>query len=279
MRVLLGTPFFAPYDQGRMILKALGEIGCCCVVWDYRINPKPPKGNFDLTILNKGEGVDPTLVESPKVVFWPDDWHYSWLPTIRKYDRVYTLMKPDQAWMNWLPGFADEHIHRKLDTEKKFDLAYIGTCRDLGIKAKFIVELAKRLPKRISFVIFGNGWEQVGIKAYPPQYFLNYSLTCNYARMLLVVHYHNHGVLPKAFEFTASGTPTLIDRVDGVDEIFSDDEVIKYEHGNVQDCLEKICYYLENLSKAENIARQGRVKVYSKYTYKHQFSSLVEDFK
>jgi len=101
MKILLGTPYISSwYDTGKMIARALSRLGHHLSLWDFRLSPKPPTDDYDVALINKGDGLDAKLLRSPKVVFFPDDWHYypAFLPLIKQYDQVYTLLKPDRPW-------------------------------------------------------------------------------------------------------------------------------------------------------------------------------------
>jgi len=74
MNILIGTPYMSNhFDAGLFWVKAFCELGHYVRMWDYRVDPTPPSTLCpDLTVMFKGENIDPTVLTGPKICYYPD---------------------------------------------------------------------------------------------------------------------------------------------------------------------------------------------------------------
>ena len=227
MNILLVTPLYSThFDAGWFWLRALNQLGHSIQIWDYRldVNPPPFLHYPEITLVLKGETIDPRKLPSPAINYWPDALERT--PGIEKvlryYNKVFTPVRPTPDWMEWLPSGWDPSIHVDLKMEKTADTAYIGT-NNSEYKERMIREI------RPNF-IFGNRWEEVQSDLIgpgepdrfllPPVYLHDFVQTANKARVLIDIHQSpTVGLNRKLFEMVACGF-TIVDRVPGVEEIF-----------------------------------------------------------
>ena len=72
-KILLVTPYIASiYDIGKLVAKALWELGYDVMLWDSKVTPNPPSNNYDLALVIKGLDVDSTKLTRPRINWFPD---------------------------------------------------------------------------------------------------------------------------------------------------------------------------------------------------------------
>jgi spore maturation protein CgeB len=78
----------------------------------------------------------------------------------------------------------------------------------------------------------------------------------------------------RIFEATGMGACLVTDEKKNMCELFKDDEVVLYS--NIEDCLDKTNWLLNNPTKAAQIAERGRQRAYSSHTTFHRASELID---
>ena len=215
MKLLIATPLFSFWgDAGHFWLRAFNRLGHYAIVWDYRLEPEPPKVEVDASIVFKGETIDPVILPRPSICYWPDAFERD--PGIeeklKKYDKVFTPVKPTPDGMIWLPTGWEPLIHRDLKLLRSIDTLYIGTAN-----SEYKVNMIKAIAPQ---VVAGNEWGKYGVRALPPQYLHDFVHLVNQSKILIDIHQAPHiGINRKLFESITCGF-TLVDKVPGVDEIF-----------------------------------------------------------
>jgi len=274
MKILLVSPILtSEYDSGKYILKALCELGHYAHVWDYRLQPN--KRNFpecDLVLVNKGESIDPDIFKPlgvPVVNWYPDQLsRFDVRDKLKKYDKVYSINKPEPGyeWVEWLPGAYDEDVHRDVGIERKVDCMYIGTCNS-SRKVDYIKTINPNL-------IFGNEWDNFGIKAFPPVYGTKFTWVANHAKILVNIHQAEWGTNRKLFELIPCGF-TLTDLVPGVEDIFGElADIIAFR--TPEGGREMVKYYLEDEDERNKVWEMEK-KIVKEYSYKNQIQKILKE--
>jgi spore maturation protein CgeB len=78
------------------------------------------------------------------------------------------------------------------------------------------------------------------------------------------------------FESTGRGGFTIYPRIKGLENLFTDKEIVLYEHGNLKDLEEKINYYLEHDEERESIRMAGNKRTKSDHTYVNRWKKILE---
>jgi spore maturation protein CgeB len=97
-----------------------------------------------------------------------------------------------------------------------------------------------------------------------------------------IVLNHHGSILPWAhnlrlFETTGVGSFLLADNLPGIDELFEvGKEVETYD--SIDECIDKINYYLLNEEEREKIAKAGQIRTLKDHTYEKRIEKLFEFF-
>lgn len=275
MRVLLAVPYYSLGTCGLFLVKALGELGHHCVIWDYRRMSRPPTVECDVVlawtteILNFGVNQ-----QCKKILLYPDDTTF-WERTDQSrsidvvwnsYDRVFTVNKIDG--FEWLPLGCDPDLHRKVDVPLKYDVLFIGTLRDPGRK-KFIDKFRMSIPESWSFKVFGNNWDISGSSG--PVYYDDFVREVCSASVVLNQHY-NLGPSTKDFEIAACGGGSLLsDDVPAVREALP--SVLTYS--DVGDAVEKCKRLVGGSLLRKELAGRLQGEAY-RYSYRKQLARVFD---
>ena len=81
----------------------------------------------------------------------------------------------------------------------------------------------------------------------------------------------------RLFESTGRGGFTIYPRIEGLDKYFNDDEIVWYEHGNLDDLKQKIDYYIENNEEREAIRLRGHERTKNEHTYVHRWTEILKE--
>lgn len=272
MKILLATPFMSQhFDAGLFWAKALCDMNHSVVLWDYRMNPEKVlllnNYNYDLTIVFKGEGIDPQTLPHPKLCYWPDDLNR--IPGVedilKQYSKVFTPVRPTPDWMEWLPSGWDPLIHRDLGYARGIYTTYIGTNN-----SQYKLETVEGIGPE---AIYGNSWPQAEVHAGPAVYLRDFVEVANRSQILIDVHQSSTvGINRKLFEMIACGF-TIVDRVPGVEEIFPDIWNLISFNG-VKSANEMITHFLENPKLREELWIEER-KAIEPYTYENCVRRLL----
>jgi len=278
--ILLGTPYLvSDWDIGKLVMKALSEMGHKLVTWDFFVTRDPPSMDYDLALIMKGIGqLNPSKLRAdrPRVCWFPDHlWLFEGMDTyMEQFDYFFTIS--EEAKGIFLPGACDRTIHVQYTDEPiKYDVIYIGTAYP-----KCKVDFMRRFLIRVReegwpFQIFGNNWGTYGIQAKPPQYMLNFALTCAQARIVLNLNDDLYGVGPtrKIHEVASCGNALMVlDRATGQDETYP----MVPQFRDFNECISLIRYYLTHEDKRKQLVQLMRAIAHEKYTYKHQLQTILE---
>ena len=82
----------------------------------------------------------------------------------------------------------------------------------------------------------------------------------------------------RLFESTGRGGFTIYPRIKGLEEYFVDgEEIIFYEHGNLEDLKSKIDKYLDDNSTRELIRLNGHERTKQEHTYIHRWATIIKE--
>jgi len=81
----------------------------------------------------------------------------------------------------------------------------------------------------------------------------------------------------RMFESTGRGGFTIYPRIKGLEDLFTDKEIVLYEHGNLKDLDEKINYYLEHDKEREIIRMAGNKRTKADHTYMNRWSTIIKE--
>jgi len=281
MNILLVTPLYSQhYDAGWFWFRALQRLGHSVTVWDYRLDVQPPPFTVfpELTLVLKGEGLNPQMFPSPRFCYWPDAFERtpSIMSTLERYDRVFSPVRPTPSEAEWLPTGWDPAIHRDLKLPvKTIDSLYIGTFNSER-KAEFIRQVKPQ-------VVAGNEWEKLPDACsvlnitYPPAYLHDMVSLANKAKVLIDIHQGPVGLNRKFFEMIACGF-TIVDRVPGVEEVLGKEleGAVSFKDG--KQAHEMIKYYLGHPEEREALWKVEREAI-QPYTYEMAVGVILQRVK
>ena len=275
LRILLATPLYSAHhwDSGHFWLKAFNSLGNYVRIWDYRLELDTPVGQWDFTLIMKGESVDPETLPHPRFCYWPDalDRTPSIETLLAKYDKVFTPVRPTPADMEWLPSGFDPDIHHYNGAKKDIPSLYIGT--NNGQRK---IDFLKKIRPSI---IAGNNWggvaEQINdgytqpIRLLLPQYLHDFVALASRAQVLINIHQGPQvpvGVNRKLFECCACGL-TISDRVPGVVEILGPDLAQLVTFDTPQEGRELLEYWSDRTQEERDEIWGKEKKAIEPFTY------------
>ncbi len=157
----------------------------------------------------------------------------------------------------WLPLACDPEIHGKVETEKEWDVGFVGSVTpanprrkilldhiksefDLKVDRKFMDEMALHFCK--SRIVFNNA-----IK---------------------------NDLNMRVFEAMCTGSLLITDEAVGLDELFEDGKhFVRYQDHSLLDTIQ---HYLQNPEEREIIALEGRREVLARHTYLHRATQMID---
>jgi spore maturation protein CgeB len=84
----------------------------------------------------------------------------------------------------------------------------------------------------------------------------------------------------RLFESTGRGGFTIYPRITGLEEYFEDgNDIVFYEHGNLEDLKNKIDHYLIANLEREQIRLNGHERTKKDHTYIHRWESIMSELK
>lgn len=185
--------------------------------------------------------------------------HYDMIFCVHKEGAV-RLSRELRINARWLPVACDPDIHKKIDTQKIYDIGFVGT---EGKKSPRKV-LLERLRKKYPASFLGTApYTEIGAIYSKSRIGFNYSI--------------NNDVNMRMFEVLSCGAMLLTNRIknNGFDEIFEDRKnVVVYR--NPRELFKLAEYYLSHDKEGGGIAACGYELVMAKHTYLHRAKLLLE---
>jgi GT2 family glycosyltransferase/tetratricopeptide (TPR) repeat protein/2-polyprenyl-3-methyl-5-hydroxy-6-metoxy-1,4-benzoquinol methylase len=230
-----------------------------------------PRGAFDL-YLNIDDGLRYRLPpDLHPTCWWAIDTHldFPWcLEKARDFDLVFTaqrdgaeeLQKEGVASATWLPLACDPAFHRKHESEKRYDVCFVGNVFP-GPRADLLQLIRGRFPNTF-----------VG-----QRYFDEMAEAFSASRIVFNRSLAND-VNMRVFEALGCGSLLLTNdlRANGQDELFRDG-VHLATYREAEELLDKIAYYLAREAARERIATAGREEALARHTYRHRMERLLAE--
>ena len=190
---------------------------------------------------------------------------------------------------HFLPVAAHPPCHRPLglsleEMERKgADIGFMGA----GYPNRVAI-LTQLLNQDLPLKIWGSDWPSSGPISKVLQenrYISSQEIVdiYNSCQIVLNLHSSRHAdtpvggtdfINPRTFEVSACGAFQLVDKVPGLEEFFSDEEMATYS--SEEELLEKAAYYLERPSLRQTMANAARHKVLHNHTYYHRMENLLD---
>ena len=233
-----------------------------------------------------------------KLVGWVEATHFNLNHHILSYDIVFSIFLPYvfklrefgvKAEYLLLSGF-DPVIIEKLkeknsgvrNQQKKYDIVFIGSLHQVHrSRIPFLRKIADAFGDKFHI------WTQ-SFSSLPSELRKNFRgavFNIDYYYVLSkskIVLNHHGSILPWAhnfrlFETTGVGSFLLTDNLPGIDELFEvGKEVETYD--SIDECIDKIKYYLLNEEEREKIAKAGQIRTLKYHTYEKRIEKLFEFF-
>lgn len=222
------------------------------------------------------------------------------------YDKVFSFESDDIRYIfdkynlniEWLPIGAYENIFSKgiNPCTKKYDICFVGSPTEKRLRyLEAVSEYCYLNHKKL--VIYGYYWENVNFireyfskrkftKKYPylSKYVTNKLIFSedlgklyNESQICLNIHIEVHnGINPRTFEILASGNFELCDaRINSEGMGLVDKENIVF-YNSLDDCVEKIDYYLAHQQDCVRIGKNGMDLVNKKYGMRQIVKRLIQ---
>jgi hypothetical protein len=81
----------------------------------------------------------------------------------------------------------------------------------------------------------------------------------------------------RLFESTGRGGFTIYPDIVGLHDYFTDDEIVFYKHGSLEDLRNKIDYYLQHDDEREAIRLNGHERTKNEHTYVNRWSEILKE--
>ena len=160
--------------------------------------------------------------------------------------------------MQWIKG-------PKKANECKYEVSFVGASH-----GDRIAKIKKLKRAGIEVACFGFGWANGAIEAEQiPQIFNDSVISLNFANSS-----GENQIKARVFEVTGSGGFLLTENAKNLDIVFEQDEIIVFD--NIDECIEKVKYFLSNRNKRDNIVLKGFEKTSQNYTYKNRIYEIIE---
>ncbi|MDQ5988569.1 MAG: hypothetical protein CSYNP_04329 [Syntrophus sp. SKADARSKE-3] len=156
----------------------------------------------------------------------------------------------------WLPVACDPDVHIGRNTEKLYDISFIGALTG-GTRGELVEKLRSK---------FNLHYERCFVER----------MTEVYSQSKIVFNYGNaNGINMKVFEAMASGSMLLTNYIPEVLDLFEDRKHLVF-YRNETELFELVDYYLKAEEEREEIAAAGRKEVIGKHTYRHRVDFIVQ---
>jgi len=170
----------------------------------------------------------------------------------------------------FFPEASDPKIFYPMpDLPKIHDVCFVGKC--YGIRREIIMSLRKAGVRAITY---GHGWENGRIATSEvPKLFAQSKIVIGVGA---ISHCRNFFALKmRDFDGPMSGSLYLTQDNKDLHDLFEvGKEIVVYT--SIDDCIEKVRYFLRHSEKREKIARRGLERVRQEHTWKKRFKYLIQ---
>ena len=266
---LLYDDIVRPDTTGVYCKKALEKI---CEVTHFQPTEldKVPSG-FDLYLFID-DGFRYFLPEYFKPsAWWVIDTHLNYddyIRSVSQFNYVFTAQKDGAlrfrkdgiSSANWLPLGCDPNQHKKVLTDKKYDVVFVGNA--LGSeREKCLNEIKKHFPNNFIGKKFFNEMAEIFSQG---RIVFNRSV--------------KNDVNMRVFEALSTGSLLLTNNLDenGQGELFEEGKHL-VNYNDKSDLIDKIKYYLEHEEEREKLAETGMNYVHKYHTYQHRMAAILQN--
>jgi hypothetical protein len=160
----------------------------------------------------------------------------------------------------WLPLACDPEIHKRDQTDKVYEVGFVGHWQRPPDRLKLLNLLSR------DFMM--NDFRR---------YFRPEEMARIYTRCKIVFNKPVNGDLNmRVFEAMACGSLLVTQRIqNGQEELFHEGEHL-VTYNSDEEAVEMVRYYLDHSEERERIAEQGYQEAVSKHTYRHRAQKMLE---
>lgn len=211
--------------------------------------------------------------------------HYDLFYMIQSQEFSDLLTKAGQKNL-YVPTAAYEAIHRPAENPSEIPEEYKNDLAFMGAPYPNRVNCFEKLTK-YDLSLWGPGWEKYpqfkdclgGIDHLSPQEYiqifqgskinLNIHSSIHYRYISQIKNFVN----PRLFEISACRGFQLVDRRDDLSNLYDEDEMVYFD--TIEECKEKIDYYLEHPEERTAITEKGYKRTLSQHTYWHRLKIIM----
>jgi len=173
----------------------------------------------------------------------------------------------------YLPLVFEETMFKKIETEKKYNISFIGC----NTKERY--EHLKEI-EAYGLTIFGDNWQDLNKYKLGDVIPLEKTNTI-YNQSLINFNFHHYqtvfGANTRTFEVPGSGNFLLTDYRKSMEQLFEIGKEIECFKSK-EELKEKVKYYLENKNKIFEISEAGYKRAIKEHTYKHRIKYVFGFF-
>ncbi|MCA8990767.1 MAG: glycosyltransferase [Planctomycetaceae bacterium] len=264
-----------PETTGLYCRRALGELSQSGLIGDvehllpddlHRVQPS----QFDL-FLYVDDGIQHSIREDLRpAIWWGIDTHVSFdrcLKMAAHCDFTWTAQSDGSERLrqegiksaSWLPLACDPAIHGHRETEKRFDVGFVGNLFP-GPRE----QLLRRLQAEFEQVFVGQAYFEQMAEVYSASRIVFNRSIANDINM-------------RVFEGLCSGSLLLTNDLtdNGLAELFHDGVHVA-TYSEVEELLDKAKFYLQHLEIREQLSAAGRREVLQRHTYRHRMETILQ---
>ena len=153
--------------------------------------------------------------------------------------------------------YAVNNVFKPIKAELKYDIAFIG-----NLKFNERIRRIELLKKHFNIFISSN-------------HYMDEANTLMNQSKIIFNTCDGKEINMRVFEALGSGRLLVTERVDYLDELFTDKEHLA-TYSDDFDLIEKLEYYLNNSVERENIAKRGYLEVRKKHTYQNRAKFIID---
>ena len=282
-RILLICNYFSHGTTGLFVLKNLQSLGHSVFLWDARLFPSPPEGEFDISLTWTNNTVDVSKIKAKKkVLYYLEDSQYfkgtregkGLEELIPHYDYFFTMNCLPGYEAMWLPMGTDNEIHFKLpEINDILPVIFIGTARDDN-RIQFAKALQESLAQRnIPLVLMGNGWKDLNNILPKACYYEDFNTVVNQFKIVVNLHVGNESPSDKVHCIAGCGNALLLnDNKPAYRDCYPTAPV----WDTIHDLMEKIIHYIEHEDERIKLVNEMQQTAYSKFSYLVQLEKLIK---
>lgn len=168
----------------------------------------------------------------------------------------------------YLPEASDPHIFRPSDIEKTQDVCFIGA--KYGIREKIVSALRRA---GISVTTRGSGWPEGRIATSDiPNLFAQSRIVLGVGTIRTCPDFY--ALKMRDFDAPMSGTLYLTHHNPDLEALYDiGKEIETYSH--VDECIDKVHYYMKNPTAAQSVGQAGRQRAERDHTWRKRFEQVL----